>query len=261
MDLDMSADVKATMDVFVNAWLSGKENPPSVNELVRTVGDKMDFKAAAAKIEAKKLPEDVSALIKTSASGASQQPFSEASLDKARVALNGLVEASWKELDDKIIECKEFEEQNRGTFDQVTTDISRLVEQISDLQRIESESMAGIVQMEQEIADVEATLAEETKIYNQIRAVNEAEMAIRQADLDVFTFILVFTKCADATSLLQTGKGVAKDARICSTHSGDHVLNFNDKTLQRKYEKLLTPKSRKLISGVLGVVQADHEHA
>merc|ERR1719181_1278239 len=162
-----------------------------------------------------------------------------------------MVETAWKEMDDKIIECKEFEEQNRGTFDQVVTDISRLVEQISDLQRIEVESMSGISQMEQEIEDVEATLAEETKIYDQIRAVNEAEMVIRQADLDVFTFILTFTKCADATSLLQTSRGHAKDARICSTHSGEHVLNFNDKKLQTKYEKLLTPKSRKMISQVL----------
>merc|ERR1719446_1317111 len=124
------------MDTFASAWLSGKENPPSVSEFVRTVGDKMDFKTAAAKIDRKKLPEDVASLIKTTAedAGESKQPFSEASLDKARVALNGLVEASWKELDDKIIECKEFEEQNRGTFEQVMSDISRLVEQISDLQ-------------------------------------------------------------------------------------------------------------------------------
>ena len=259
--LDMSVEVKATMDTFVTAWLSNTENPPSVAELVRTVGDKMDFKAAAAKIDQKKLPVEVASLIKTTAAGESSQPFSEASLDKARVALNGLVEASWKELDDKIIECKEFEEQNRGTFEQVMSDISRLVEQISDLQRIDTESMAGISQMEQEISDVEATLADETKIYNQIRAVNNAEMTIRQADLDVFTFILVFTKCADATSLMQTQKGVAKDARICSTHSGDRVLNFNDKSLQKKYERLLTPKSRRMISNVLGVVQSDHEQA
>ena len=68
----------------------------------------------------------------------------------------------------KIIECKEFEEQNRGTFDQVTTDISRLVEQISDLQRIESESIDGIAATEQQISDVEATLAEEKKVYDQI---------------------------------------------------------------------------------------------
>jgi len=261
VDLEMSADVKATMDVFVSAWLSDKENPPSVSELVRTVGDKMDFETAAAKIEKKKLPNEVAVLIKTAAADESglHQPFSEASLDKARVALNGLVEASWKEMDDKIIECKEFEEQNRGTFAQVVSDISRLVEQISDLQRIDTESMAGIAQMEQEIADVEATMAEEKKIYAQIRAVNEAEMTIRQADLDVFTFILTFTKCADATSLLQTREGHAKGSRICQTHSGESVLAFDDKSMQKKYERLLTPKSRKMISSVLGVVQADHE--
>ena len=67
--------------------------------------------------------------------------------------------------------------------------------------------MAGIEQMEQELAAVEATLAEELKIYNQIKAVNSAEMVIRQNDLDVFTFILTFTKCADATSMLQTSQG------------------------------------------------------
>ena len=37
-------------------------------------------------------------------------------------------------------------------------------------------AMAGIEQMEQELAAVEATLAEELKIYNQIKAVNSAEM-------------------------------------------------------------------------------------
>merc|ERR1719272_2420968 len=129
----------------------------------------MDLKAAAEKVEKKDLPADVAVLVKTAAvaESGSQTPFSEASLDKARVVLNGLGEASWKEMDDKIIECKEFEEQNRGTFEQVVSDISRLVEQISDLQRVETESMAGIAQMEQELQDVEATLAEETKIYNQ----------------------------------------------------------------------------------------------
>jgi len=261
VDVGMSEEVKATMDTFVSAWLSDKENPPSVSELVRSVGNKMDLKAAAEKVEKKDLPADVAVLVKTAAvaESGSQQPFSEASLDKARVALNGLVEASWKEMDDKIIECKEFEEQNRGTFAQVVTDISRLVEQISDLQRIDTESMAGISQMEQEISDVEDTMAEEQKIYTQIRAVNEAEMTIRQADLDVFTFILTFTKCADATSLMQTRQGHAKGSRICQTHSGESVLAFDDKKMQRKYEHLLTPKSRRMISSVLGVVQADQD--
>lgn len=256
LDLDASADVVATMDAVASAWLSDKANSPSVPQVLRTVTDKMDITSAAAKVEKKQLPDDVAALVKTATSSKASQPFSEASLDKARVVLNGLVEASWKEMDDKIIECKEFEEQNRGTWEQVTTDISRLIEQISDLQRIETESMDGIEQTEMEIGMVEATLAEEQKIYDQIKAVNTAEMTIRQNDLDVFTFILTFTKCADATSLLQSKKGVATSSRICSTQAGTRMLRFDDKQLQHKYERLLTAKSKKMISDVLGVVEA-----
>ena len=40
-------------------------------------------------------------------------------MSKARVALNDLVEKAWVELDDHIIECKEYKEMSRGTFDQV----------------------------------------------------------------------------------------------------------------------------------------------
>jgi hypothetical protein len=69
---------------------------------------------------------------------------------------------------------------------------------------------------------------------------------------------LTFTKCADATSLLQTSQGHAKGSRICTTHAGGKALRFDDKQLQRKYERLLTAKSKKMISDVLGVVQANH---
>ena len=57
--------------------------------------------------------------------------------------------------------------------------------------------------MEMEIKAVEAELSKETKIYNFNFAKNSEELTRRQNDLDVFQFILVFTKCDDATSLLQ----------------------------------------------------------
>jgi hypothetical protein len=256
MDAEMSAELRATLDAMVGSMIRQDGNSPNVAEAMRTVASKMDVKAAAQKLEHKNLPKDVVSLVRTATSGSSTQPFSEASLDKARVVLNGMVEASWKEMDDKIIECKEFEEQNRGTFEQVTTDISRLVEQISDLQRIESESINGISATEQEISDVEASLAEETKIYQQIYAVNAAEMVVRQNDLDVFTFILQFTKCADATSLLQNEHG--ESTRICQTHSGKNVLHFSKKEQQHKYDKMLSPRARKLVSDLLGAVQERH---
>merc|ERR1719359_901603 len=149
------------------------------------------------------LPKDIQALVHQRAEK-SGTGFSEESMAKARVALNDLVEKAWVELDDKIIACKEYQDMNRATFDQVVTDISRLVEQITDLERVETESLEGIAKMEMEIKAVEAELSKETKIYNYNFAKNSEELTIRQNDLDVFQFILTFTRCADATSLLQS---------------------------------------------------------
>jgi len=247
LDLDASEDLRSTVEAMANSMLRPDGSPSSISGMLRTVSEKVELKSAVRKVE-KKLPNDVASLVRTAADGQAGQPFSEASLDKARTVLNGMVEKSWKELDDKIIECKVYEEQNRGTFDQVTTDISRLVEQISDYQRLESEAINGISALETEILDVEAELAKESKVYKEIFASNSAEMTVRQNDLDVFTFILEFTKCTDATSLLQHSH------RICETSDGQHILHFEDKELQSKYFRMLTPASKKRMSDILGQV-------
>merc|ERR1719157_483108 len=143
---------------------------------------------------------------------------------KARIALNDLVEKAWVELDDKIIECKEYQEMNRATFDQVVTDISRLVEQITDLERVETESLEGIAKMEMEIKAVEAEMSKETKIYNFNFAKNTEELTRRQNDLDVFQFILTFTRCDDATFLVQKKATTnVNETRICSIKGGGHA--------------------------------------
>merc|ERR1712127_897312 len=131
--------------------------------------------------------DEVRAMVSTASTG-TKGNFDETSMAKARIALNDLVEKAWVELDDKIIECKEYQEMNRGTFDQVVTDISRLVEQITDLERVETEALEGISKMEMEIKAVEAELSKETKIYNYNFAKNTEELTKRQNDLDVFQF-------------------------------------------------------------------------
>ena len=84
---------------------------------------------------------------------------------------------------------------NRATFDQVVTDISRLVEQITDLERIETESLEGIANMDFSIKEVEAELSKETKIYMFNYAENSEELTRRQNDLDVLQFVFSFTRC------------------------------------------------------------------
>merc|ERR1719214_115417 len=183
-------------------------------------------------------------MVKTSSSS-SRGAFSEESMAKARIALNDLVEKAWVELDDKIIECKEYQEMNRGTFDQIVTDISRLVEQITDLERVETESLEGIAKTEQQIKDVEAELSKETKIYNYNYAKNSEELTKRQNDLDVFQFILTFTRCADATSLMQSN---ANETRICAIKGGGHSMCFSNHAAQTRFNQMMSKSSKRTIS-------------
>merc|ERR1719443_2378854 len=169
--------------------------------------------------------------------------FSEESLAKARLALNELIEKAWIELDDKIMECKGFEDMNRENYGQVTRDIARLIEQINDLEHIEAEAVEGINSKDMEIKGVEDLLEKETSAYNAEYATNSAQLTIHQNDLDVFQFILVFTKCSDATSLSQV--------KVCQTSSGAHVLSFQNEEANRKYQKILTPTARREVNRLL----------
>merc|ERR1719253_1158296 len=216
------------------------------------VSGKMDFKTALKALDHQKLPSDVQSLVKTASGSSVAGEFSEASMAKARIALNDLVEKAWVELDDKIIECKEYQEMNRGTFDQVVTDISRLVEQITDLERVETESLEGVAKMEMEIKGVEAELSKETKIYNLNFAKNTEELTKRQNDLDVFQFILTFTRCSDATSLIQSN---VNETRICAIKGGGHSMCFRDHAAQSRFNQMMSHSSKRAISEILAEVE------
>ena len=228
------------------------EGQASVHQSLRMIQGKMDPRAAAKAIAHRNLPAGVSSLVNTVAEGGAGAGFDEASMEKARVALNDLVEKAWVELDDKIIECKEYQEMNRGTFDQVTTDISRLVEQITDLERVETESLEGITKTDLQIQEVESEISKETKIYNYNYAKNSEELTRRQNDLDVFQFILTLTRCPDATSLLQSS---VNETRICAIKGGGHAMCFHDRTTQTKFNQMFSKSSRRGISDILEQVQ------
>jgi len=224
-----------------------EDGQASITQSLRSIQGKMDVRAAAKAVQHRDLPGGVSALISAASEGR-RGGFDEASMTKARVALNDLVEKAWVELDDKIIECKEYQEMNRQTFDQITTDISRLVEQITDLERVETESLEGIQKTDMEIKAVEDEIEKETKVYNYNNAKNSEELTRRQNDLDVFQFILEFTQCSDATSLLQNS---LNQTRICSIKGHGHAMCFNDHAHQSRFNQLMTHSSRRTISDLL----------
>jgi hypothetical protein len=254
LHVDLSAEMRETLQGLAMDLLSTHpiDGMASVRDGMRTVSGNMDLKTALKAIGHDKLPTDVQALVKTSASTSAQGAFTEESMAKARIALNDLVEKAWVELDDKIIECKEYQEMNRATFDQVVTDISRLVEQITDLERVETESLEGIAKMEMEIKAVEAELSKETKIYNYNFAKNSEELTLRQNDLDVFQFILTFTRCSDATSLMQSN---VNETRICAIKGGGHSMCFRDHAAQTRFNQIMSHSSKQAISQILAEVE------
>ena len=67
--------------------------------------------------------------------------FDETPLEKAQFAFDESVEKARVELDDKIFVYKGSEDMTRQTHGQVTRDLSRLLEQIKDLSRMNSEAI------------------------------------------------------------------------------------------------------------------------
>jgi len=254
LHVDLSAEMRETLQGLAMDLLSMHpvDGMASVRDGMRTVSGNMDLKMALKAIGRDKLPTDVQALVKTTSSNSVNGEFTEESMAKARIALNDLVEKAWVELDDKIIECKEYQEMNRATFDQVVTDISRLVEQITDLERVETESLEGIAKTEMDIKAVEAELSKETKIYNYNFAKNSEELTMRQNDLDVFQFILTFTRCSDATSLMQSN---VNQTRICAIKGGGHSMCFRDHAAQTRFNQIMSHSSKQAISQILAEVE------
>jgi len=255
---DLSAFASSRVSASLRDAASALLNPGvgmdvDIGQVVKAASDQMDFGTATKLIQKMPLPDDVSNLVQKVQSNSVEEPFSEASLAKARRALNELVEKAWTELDDKIFECVGFKDMNRENHAQVTRDVLRLIEQINDLERIEAEAIDGIAQTDQNILDVEASIEKATNLYNLEYADNKASLTKKQNDLDVFQFVMVFVKCEDATSLAQTG------TQVCEYHSGPHAgdktILFSDKTTAHKYEKMLTPAARSTIDRLLRSVE------
>eukprot|EP00409_Alexandrium_fundyense_P002988 CAMPEP_0185905580 /NCGR_PEP_ID=MMETSP0196C-20130402/4782_1 /TAXON_ID=2932 /ORGANISM="Alexandrium fundyense, Strain CCMP1719" /LENGTH=175 /DNA_ID=CAMNT_0028625141 /DNA_START=10 /DNA_END=534 /DNA_ORIENTATION=- len=159
-----------------------------------------------------KLPADVASLVRlTSQAGAkaAKNQFDEDSMQKARGILNNMIYEAWLDLDDVVFECKEFQERNRGTYEQVVNDLARLGSQLSALGEKRVSSASGIVSYDAQRKEVERLLSGATQQFTAQRYKNQQELTRRKNDLAVFDFILNLTACQDegqTSSFLQRGK-------------------------------------------------------
>lgn len=199
-----------------------------------------------------KLPSSVASLVHASTKSSNGQPFSEASLAKARKILNGMIEEAQVSLDLKTIECKTFQNRNRGQLEQVNNDISRLGEQLANLERLIAEANSGGKSVDADIEKLEEKLGEEQMAYETQLAADEKEMQMRKDDLAVAQFILMFTICEDKKFFFLQGNvsfpqippvsniGILK----CADTEGRLNFKFADPHLEAQAQKVLTPGAR-----------------
>merc|ERR1740138_1391337 len=77
--------------------------------------------------------------------GKTAPQFNETSLQKARSILNDMMFTAWQDLDDIIFECKTFQDRNRGTYNQVTSDQNRIGAELASLEKTKVVAMKGKV--------------------------------------------------------------------------------------------------------------------
>merc|ERR1719310_1771937 len=111
--------------------------------------------------------------------GSQKGDFDEESLQKARNILNNMMFTAWKELDDVIFECKEFQERNRGTYEQVVGDLARLGSQLANLNTLRVASSEGIMEQDRLRKEMEAEIDKETIQFKSKRLLDDQEMTIR----------------------------------------------------------------------------------
>merc|ERR1719367_2200641 len=153
---------------FIQRGKGSATTSPEVKDMVKLANDRMGLDDAMRRLDGK-LPEDVASLVKVAASKGgtnSRAGFDESSLQKARNILNDLMYTAFEDLDEVIIECKEFHERNRGTWKQVTADISRLQSQLTAFDKVKIEADSGIAEISAEISVVQNQKAKSKRHYD-----------------------------------------------------------------------------------------------
>lgn len=254
---------EATMSTMIMGLLRG--TGPTVKQIAAMGYDKIGTGEALERVH-NKLPEEVVALLKASHgrvptnATAGAPVHSEESLQKALKILNDMIFQAWLALDDELIKCKEFQERNRGSFDQVMTDLQRLAQQVSDLERQRIEANEGKELMSMEFSQTSEAIITEGISFTKTRLENQKELDIRNQDLAVMDYILLLTRCPDGpgpAALLQV-EGVATPSqgsaavRVCEEGgTGGFALHFDDPKMEAEVESRMTPAARQAIQEML----------
>jgi len=185
----------------------------------------VDKAAASMKANAVSLPDEVAGLL--ALKGKKGKILDEKSITKARKILNDMMETAQKELDEKVMECKEEERKITDVLKQVTTDINNAKSEITNLEEVKTESSNEKDKKETELSDLKEEIQGEKKIYTEIRRKDEEAMTWKKNDLRVAEFLLRLTKCKDEVAFLSMPK-VIHHCTHNSLGKQQHTARFAD---------------------------------
>eukprot|EP00747_Dinoflagellata_sp_TGD_P134269 gnl/TRDRNA2_/TRDRNA2_175299_c6_seq10.p1 gnl/TRDRNA2_/TRDRNA2_175299_c6~~gnl/TRDRNA2_/TRDRNA2_175299_c6_seq10.p1 ORF type:complete len:412 (+),score=125.85 gnl/TRDRNA2_/TRDRNA2_175299_c6_seq10:82-1317(+) len=220
----------------VDEAIKNVQLPDEVSQLVAEDQQKEQEQAEEQKVEQKKVD-------------ANDMGLDPAAIDRAVLKLNDMIMKAYMKLDEKHIECWEFKERNRGTFNQVVTDLSRIGGSISDLERIQLKSTATIAEIDETTQKTEEEMAAEQKVFDNQWGIDSADLKIKVADLEVAEFMLGVTKCKGEWpgQFIQTGgKGKAEVTTFAVKTCSDGQIEFSDPRLENS-TKQLSPTGLKML--------------
>jgi len=183
-DMDASAGMSAVRHEVANMvedMIDG--SGPRLSDITKKVNAKMDLSTAVRQLDGK-LPNDVASLVHMTTVEKTANRLDEDSMQKARKILNNMMLTAWGELDDVVFECKEFQERNRGTYEQVVADLARLGSQLSRLGELRTGSQQGVLDTDRERKDAEERLDKITSEFEKALFENQREMKIRKNGLE-----------------------------------------------------------------------------
>lgn len=236
----------------------------SLRDVTQHVMRKMDSREAMRRLKGK-LPANVANLVQLSEEGGlGGQKLEENDLERALFILNGMIEKAWKKLDKKIDVCKEFEARNRGTYSQVMADLDRLGSQISDNEGRRDDATNCMSELDDQREETSDIREREFHQYDRTKKENEYELKLRENERAVWNFIMQLTKCSGASTLMQLNHSEAHQhvnqagMKVCQNTAGFRLV-FANADVQSKFDRQITPRVQRMLSEVLGRVQANEQ--
>jgi len=238
VSVEMAAALTASQMSTINNFLEGGNRQKMINAHVK----QMSVTSAT-----KVVPSHIASMVETNAD------LDNDAVDKAITRLNGMIETAQKEIDQKLIECKEFHARNRQNFNQIVTDLARFGNEIASAGEKRSSAIADISDVDARLADLKKERLEAKVAFEAQRALDKADLSSREADLAVGEFIMEVTKCkpGEEASLVEK-----HHVLNCAAQRGHHsvsldVLKFADPHVQAKLAALVHPESRRMAATAL----------